>query len=132
MSLVDYAASSDEDDDSADEANNAPPVKEISEERRPEPSQPSAVPYETSGQGKPGRVSLPDASVLLNSSPSDPPPNRKRGEVTESRYLPHRKIPKKDATVSSAGHILLPPQLTGRSNVVTEDISKLFVTKRVE
>ncbi|KAL6613832.1 hypothetical protein ACP70R_036102 [Stipagrostis hirtigluma subsp. patula] len=33
---------------------------------------------------------------------------------------------------SAAGNTLIPPQLRGRSNVVTEDMSKLFVAKRKE
>uniref|UniRef100_A0A0A9D515 Uncharacterized protein n=1 Tax=Arundo donax TaxID=35708 RepID=A0A0A9D515_ARUDO len=33
---------------------------------------------------------------------------------------------------SAAGNSLVPPQLRGRSNVVTEDMSKLFVAKRKE
>ncbi|CAL9111299.1 unnamed protein product [Musa textilis] len=44
-----------------------------------------------------------------------------RGQSTHPRNVPN-----------TMGGLLAPPQLSGRSNVVTEDIGKLFVSKRGE
>ncbi|KAJ8573618.1 hypothetical protein K7X08_010129 [Anisodus acutangulus] len=97
-------------------------------------------------------LKLPDASLLLNSpSMADhlghtndhssrvaaamaENASRKRDVNVSASTYPRRKIPKgtlphmKNVPETGAG-LLLPPQLTGRSNVVTEDITKLFVKK---
>ncbi|KAJ8565520.1 hypothetical protein K7X08_008096 [Anisodus acutangulus] len=58
----------------------------------------------------------------------------KRGVSVSVSTYPHRKIPKgtlphmKNVPETGDG-LLLPPQLTGRNNVVTKDITKLFVRK---
>ncbi|CAD5181412.1 unnamed protein product [Musa acuminata subsp. malaccensis] len=52
-----------------------------------------------------------------------PQPSSKhpRGQSTHPRNVPN-----------TMGGLLVPPQLSGRSNVVTEDVGKLFVSKRGE
>ncbi|XP_044489855.1 uncharacterized protein LOC123214167 [Mangifera indica] len=96
---------------------------------------------------------LPDASMLLNSttislvSGNDhasrvaaamaESATRKRDANGLSSTLPRRKIPKgtlphSKNVLDTAGGSLLPPQLSGRSNIVTEDISKLFVRRQEE
>ncbi|XP_039002530.1 uncharacterized protein LOC120128995 isoform X1 [Hibiscus syriacus] len=101
---------------------------------------------------------LPDASMLLNSSAflftsgNDHASmvaaamadnmSRKRdskgmmgsGSSNSVTPLPRAKLPRATLTHSknvpdTGGGTLVPPQLRGRSNVVTEDISKLFVSR---
>ncbi|KAF3655803.1 putative glycerol-3-phosphate dehydrogenase [NAD(+)] 1, cytosolic-like [Capsicum annuum] len=97
-------------------------------------------------------LKLPDASLLFD-SPTMPGhlghntdhssrvaaamaenATRKRDiNVSVSTY-PHSKIPKGNLphmknVPETGGGLLLPPQLSGRSNIVTEDISKLFRKK---
>ncbi|XVF24239.1 hypothetical protein REPUB_Repub13aG0110600 [Reevesia pubescens] len=43
--------------------------------------------------------------------------------------LPRATIPHSKSVPDTGGGALVPPQLRGRSNVVTEDISKLFVSR---
>ncbi|KAH6784835.1 hypothetical protein C2S52_009794 [Perilla frutescens var. hirtella] len=178
MSLVDYAASSDEDEPqtpAVDEEENVQ-VEENPEKRQrfegpaPAPSTsappnhlpihahhrtstslrpPSSKPMETGPDQSPV-LKLPDASFLLN-SPVVPQSNasdhssrvaaamaesaaRKRDLNGSAATYPRSKVPKgalphsKSVPETVAGR-LVPPQLSGRSNVVTEDISKLFVRK---
>ncbi|CAI9102909.1 OLC1v1001283C1 [Oldenlandia corymbosa var. corymbosa] len=63
--------------------------------------------------------------------------SRKRDlNISSSSYtrhkLPKGNLPHSKRIPDTTGGNLLPPQLAGRSNVVTEDISKLFVKKRVD
>ncbi|KAH7667218.1 hypothetical protein IHE45_12G045400 [Dioscorea alata] len=44
--------------------------------------------------------------------------------------LPRSSLPHSRNVPDTLGGLLIPPQLTGRSNVVTEDVNKLFVNKR--
>ncbi|KAI4333056.1 hypothetical protein L6164_017910 [Bauhinia variegata] len=98
---------------------------------------------------------LPDVSLLLN-SPSVPSDllhasdhssrvaaamvqnaSRKRDDNGLPSSTVRRKVPRGDLPPSrnvpdTAGGMLLPPQISGRKNVVTEDISKLFVKKQTE
>ncbi|KAL3622568.1 hypothetical protein CASFOL_033979 [Castilleja foliolosa] len=172
MSLVDYAASSDEDEPQTP-AREQPcqQVKQNSEIRQrfegpaPGPSSNENLVQRTSVNPKPPSskqvvmtsddMKLPDASFLLNSPvvPSNLPnildhssrvaaamaesAVRKRDLVGPKASYPRSKIPKGTMPHSknipdTAGSHLLPPQLAGRfrSNVVTEDISKLFVRKQ--
>ncbi|KAJ8900405.1 hypothetical protein K2173_025045 [Erythroxylum novogranatense] len=98
-------------------------------------------------------MKLPDASLLLN-SPSVSPMNgsdhasrvsaamaenasRKRESNGLSSSLPRNKIPKgtlrqTKSVPDTVGGLLVPPQLSGRSNVLTEDLGKLFVRKHSE
>ncbi|XP_040993015.1 uncharacterized protein LOC121239768 [Juglans microcarpa x Juglans regia] len=100
---------------------------------------------------------LPDASLLLNlpaiasglMSSSDHSSrvaaamaenaSRKRdsNDSTLTSSLPRSKVPRGTLRHSrnvpdTVGGVLVPPQLSGRSNVVTEDIGKLFVRKHAE
>ncbi|KAL6570011.1 hypothetical protein OROMI_014525 [Orobanche minor] len=97
-------------------------------------------------------LKLPDASFLLNSpvAPSNllnfsdhssrvaaamaESAARKRELNRPTAGSPRTKVPKgilphSKGIPDTVGSRLLPPQLAGRSNVVTEDISKLFVRK---
>ncbi|XP_008465558.1 uncharacterized protein LOC103503186 isoform X1 [Cucumis melo] len=96
-------------------------------------------------------VELPDASLLLNSQTSSSlfsgsdhssrvaaamaaNASRKRETNVLGSSLPRSKVPRSSLPHSknvpdTSGTLLVPPQLTGRSNIVTEDISKLFVKK---
>ncbi|KAL6495736.1 hypothetical protein OROGR_030299 [Orobanche gracilis] len=97
-------------------------------------------------------LKLPDASFLLNSpvAPSNllnfldhssrvsaamaESAGRKRELNRPIAGSPRTKVPKgilphSKGIPDTVGSHLLPPQLAGRSNVVTEDISKLFVRK---
>ncbi|KAL0291418.1 UNVERIFIED_CONTAM: hypothetical protein Scaly_2637500 [Sesamum calycinum] len=179
MSLVDYAASSDEDEPQspAREQENEQ-VKEYPEERHrsgvpaPDPSsapppdedpvrarsrnssnlQPTSSKQTDIVSNQSSELKLPDASFLLNSpvvssnllNASDHSSRvaaamaesaaRKRDLNGSSGTYPRSKVPKgtlphsKSVPDTGDGR-LLPPQLAGRSNIVTEDISKLFVRK---
>uniref|UniRef100_A0A0A9CNT8 Uncharacterized protein n=1 Tax=Arundo donax TaxID=35708 RepID=A0A0A9CNT8_ARUDO len=62
--------------------------------------------------------------------------SRKRESNGSAFNDPRSKFPRMQpqprGSRSAAGNTLIPPQLRGRSNVVTEDMSKLFVAKRKE
>ncbi|KAG8363659.1 hypothetical protein BUALT_Bualt19G0045500 [Buddleja alternifolia] len=170
MSLVDYAASSDEDEPKelsgtedkrrrfgvppagpsspSTSANNDlahAPNKKISG-NLVQPSKQMEV-----GPNQSAELKLPDASLLFD---SPAPPNvlnvldhssrvaaamaesaaRKRDLNGSPASGPRSKVPKMSIKHSKSvpdavGGCLLPPQLAGRSNIVTEDISKLFVRK---
>lgn len=60
--------------------------------------------------------------------------SQKRESNGSSSAYPHCKLPRGPLphsrnVLDTVGNQLIPPQLRGRSNVVTEDISKLFVRK---
>ncbi|XP_055817937.1 uncharacterized protein LOC129887023 [Solanum dulcamara] len=97
-------------------------------------------------------LKLPDASLLLNSptmrghlghntdhssrvaAAMAENATRKRDINVSASTFPRSKIPKGTLphmknVPETEGGLLLPPQLTGRSNIVTEDISKLFRKK---
>ncbi|KAL8496119.1 hypothetical protein ACS0TY_020004 [Phlomoides rotata] len=172
MSLVDYAASSDEDEPQppADEQPKDKRLRVGVSEEGPSTSAPpndAPVPAHnrmsmnlelpSSEQRKivsdqSSELKLPDASFLLNSPmlPSNQLNSldhssrvaaamaesaaRKRELKGASASYPRNKVPKgtlphsKNVPETVGGH-LVPPQLSGRSNVVTEDISKLFLKK---
>ncbi|XP_052170417.1 uncharacterized protein LOC127786795 [Diospyros lotus] len=98
-------------------------------------------------------VKLPDASLLLDSTPLSSHvvsgydhssrvaaaiaecASRKREGIALASALPRSKVPRGKLPHSrnvpdTVGDLLVPPQLSGRSNIVTEDISKLFVRKQ--
>ncbi|KAI5681628.1 hypothetical protein M9H77_02856 [Catharanthus roseus] len=103
-----------------------------------------------SQQAEPPAFKLPDASLLLSSSavPShlahasdhssrvaaamSESESRKRDlNGTSSSSHPRSKVPRGNlrhtkSIPDTGGGNLIPPQLTGRSNIVTEDLSKLF------
>ncbi|KAI3445083.1 hypothetical protein Pfo_001748 [Paulownia fortunei] len=179
MSLVDYAASSDEDEPQtpADEEEENEQVKE-NPEKRPRFGVPGAGPSAATSNDDPvhahsrmsmnlgtpsskqkeivsdqsSELKLPDASFLLNSpvvpsnllNASDHSSRvaaamaeskaRKRDLNGSSASYPRSKVPKgtlphSKSVPDTVGGLLLPPQLAGRSNIVTEDINKLFVRK---
>lgn len=62
---------------------------------------------------------------------------RKRESNGSMKSYPRNKLPRGNLPHSrnvpdTAGGLLVPPQLRGRSNVVTEDIGKLFVSKQAD
>ncbi|XP_031284815.1 uncharacterized protein LOC116143509 [Pistacia vera] len=96
---------------------------------------------------------LPDASMLLNSTTVSvvggkdhasrvaaamaESATRKRDSNGLPSTLPRSKIPKgtlphSKNVLDTAGGLLVPPQLSGRSNIVTEDMTKLFVRRQAE
>lgn len=156
MSLVDYASSSDDD---IEENQHEQPEEwhgQGSTSRPCDQSQTSSLHLQHSEAGEnssiQSMIELPDASELLKSL--DAPANqtvsdhssrvatamatsasRKRPETNGfASFSPHRKLPRGNLPPSrippdTSGGLLIPPQLRGRSNVVTEDIEKLFVRK---
>ncbi|CAK9311479.1 unnamed protein product [Citrullus colocynthis] len=106
---------------------------------------------ETNEESPVPSVELPDASLLLNSPTSSSlfsgsdhssrvaaamaaNASRKRETNVLGPSLPRSKVPRSSLphpknVPDTSGSLLVPPQLTGRSNIVTEDISKLFVKK---
>ncbi|KAK6163009.1 hypothetical protein DH2020_002850 [Rehmannia glutinosa] len=164
MSLVDYAASSDEDEPQtpADEEENEQVKKENPEKRPrfevPAPGPSSAAPPNDNPVHSRNRIiieclseRLEDTIIpafdkcctsnLLNSSSTHPELQllwrkaaRKRELNGSAASFPRNKVPKgtlphSKGVPDTVGGRLVPPQLAGRSNVVTEDISKLFVRK---
>ncbi|KAK9058072.1 hypothetical protein SSX86_022912 [Deinandra increscens subsp. villosa] len=143
MSLVDYA-SSDEEDEPVGKEERRNKVNVVISHQKPLPEKTHLT------NDLPSR--LPDASFLLN-SPSLPSntsgiydhtsavaaamaqnASRKRDFKESTTSYPHGKVPRgnllhpKNAPKIASG-LLPPPQLSGRSNVVTEDISKLFTRR---
>ncbi|KAJ6414411.1 hypothetical protein OIU84_003414 [Salix udensis] len=124
-----------------------PQISQLSWASLPKPKQQVAGPSPLPSISK-----LPDASKLLNSpevglsgSGSDHASrvsaamaenaSRKRelnvgssrsGKVSRGNLVATRNVP------DTGGGLLVPPQLKGRSNVVTEDIGKLFVRRHAE
>ncbi|MBA0667093.1 hypothetical protein Goklo_000217 [Gossypium klotzschianum] len=118
MSLVDYASSSDDD---VSDSEHEPPQQRHEPPPAPPPRRPPSPPKTlesgSSAVQKPETLEkLPDASMLLN-SPTVP--------LTSGNDHASVSVP------DTGGGSLVPPQLRGRSNVVTEDISKLFINRHV-
>ncbi|KAJ6714017.1 hypothetical protein OIU85_025622 [Salix viminalis] len=161
MSLVDYASSSDEDvpDNIEEEEEQDPQEPKPQNEpqvAKPQNKQSSGLSLsrpQVAGPGPLPSISrLPDASMLLNTptvglagSGSDHESrvsaamaenaSRKRelnvrssrsGKVARGNLIANKNVP------DTGGGLLVPPQLKGRSNVVTEDIGKLFVRRQAE
>ncbi|GKU92236.1 hypothetical protein SLEP1_g5993 [Rubroshorea leprosula] len=158
MSLVDYASSSDDDDEPAagEERREQPPSPPLKHEPLLPPNpQASRSSTNQGSDSSPASIEkLPDASLLLN-SPSIPvvsgsdhasrvaaalaeSASRKRdSNGLQSNLLPRPKLPRgalphSKGIPDTVGGMLVPPQLSGRSNVVTEDISKLFVGRHAD
>lgn len=155
MSLVDYASSSDEEIE--ENQHEQEQHGQGSTSRPSNQSQTSSLHGQQSEAGEnssiESMIELPDASELLkslaapaNQTGSDhssrvatamaASASRKRPETNGFAALsPHRKLPRGNLPPSrippdTSGGLLIPPQLRGRSNVVTEDIDKLFVRKK--
>ncbi|CAD6234976.1 unnamed protein product [Miscanthus lutarioriparius] len=152
MSLVAYDASSDEEDAGEPPAAEAPQPAPIGPQPRP-PSPSTAVgaahrptpPPPAASQSvaliNSSNVSLPTPSLDLPDvadlfAPPADNASRKRESNGSALHDSCSKIPRMQSQPqgirSAAGNTLIPPQLRGRSNVVTEDMSKLFVAKRKE
>ncbi|WCJ40051.1 hypothetical protein M5689_020986 [Euphorbia peplus] len=141
MSLVDYASSSDDDD-------HLPGPSSSSSNPNPTPTyapRANQHPDNASNSSAPSSLKLPDASLLLNSpnvssltgNDHASTASRKRVSNELPSLLPRNKLPKgslrnRKNVPDTSGGLLVPPQLTGRSNIVTEDIGKLFVRKKSE
>ncbi|CAO2167678.1 unnamed protein product, partial [Urochloa humidicola] len=156
MSLVAYDASSDEEDAGEPTAAATPSPLPVAssigpQPRPPSPStavgaapQPTPPPPATSQNVAPisaSNVSLPTPSLDLPDvadlfAPPAENASRKResngSALHNSRSKLPRTQPQPQGVRNAAGNSLIPPQLRGRSNVVTEDMSKLFVAKRKE
>ncbi|KAL0007034.1 hypothetical protein SO802_008536 [Lithocarpus litseifolius] len=138
-----------EDEDEPQQLPNPNPHNQISG------SSSNQQPESTAHSSEPSIERLPDASFLLNSpaslsnlmSSSDHSSrvaaamaenaSRKRDSNGLASSLPRNKVPRGTLPHSrnvpdTVGGVLVPPQLSGRSNVVTEDIGKLFVRKHAE
>ncbi|CAN7035423.1 unnamed protein product [Brassica oleracea var. botrytis] len=157
MSLVDYDDSSSSDDDvlpAAAEHKEALPQSQPQQKLKPSPT-PSITRRCLEEKEESGELpQLPDALLLLESprlthvSGNDhasvvaaamaESALRKREFNGKSSSLPRRsKLPKGNLPHSknspdTLGNVLVPPQLKGRSNVATEDMSRLFVKKRLD
>ncbi|KAL5227090.1 hypothetical protein ABZP36_015355 [Zizania latifolia] len=125
-----------------------PPSPSTSVGAAPQPPPPSQNISSTSSSNislPMSSLDLPDVAGLF-SSPSLPSivstamvdsTSRKRESNGSAIQDPRSKFPRVQSaqsggTRTAAGNTLVPPQLRGRSNVVTEDMSKLFVAKRKE
>ncbi|KAK7243636.1 hypothetical protein RIF29_38442 [Crotalaria pallida] len=158
MSLVDYASSSD--DDVPEPSTKVEPQRPQHNDSLPRNQTKSESSLDQQ-PGKNPRSSmlsvekLPDVSLLLNSSAvssnlmnaSDHSSrvaaalaenaSRKRdsnGMASSSvrGKVPRGNLPHSRSVPDTSGGMLVPPQISGRKNVVTEDLSRLFVKKHNE
>eukprot|EP00262_Sarcandra_glabra_P022168 TRINITY_DN9703_c0_g1_i1.p1 TRINITY_DN9703_c0_g1~~TRINITY_DN9703_c0_g1_i1.p1 ORF type:complete len:165 (+),score=29.78 TRINITY_DN9703_c0_g1_i1:50-544(+) len=158
MSLVDYASSSEDDREEDIEEQKEDDPKEpdpLSPSNIPNRSLMASLqqpPDRSSHISTPHIETLPDASLLLNSPAFSAPQlsggdhssrvaaamaesaSRKRESNGSVSSYPQSKHPRGNLQHSrnvpdTGGGLLVPPQLNGRSNVVTEDIGKLFVRR---
>ncbi|PUZ53066.1 hypothetical protein GQ55_5G023200 [Panicum hallii var. hallii] len=158
MSLVAYDASSDEEDAGEPPVAAAPSPPPVASSIGPQPRPPSsstavgAAPQPTPPPPAPSlsqniasisssNVSLPTPSLDLPDvadlfAPPADNASRKRESNGSALHDSCSKFPRMQPQTrgvrSAAGNSLIPPQLRGRSNIVTEDMSKLFVAKRKE
>ncbi|KAJ7982275.1 Glycerol-3-phosphate dehydrogenase [Quillaja saponaria] len=159
MSLVDYASSSDDDVPEVGEEHEEEPEVPKEDQQPPASPRTQVRSGLSSNQllesishsSPPLIEKLPDASLLLNSptvsnlmNASDHssrvaaamaendsrkrdsnglPSSNIRHKVPKSNLPQSRKVP------DTVDGMLVPPQLSGRKNVVTEDIGRLFVKK---
>jgi len=157
MSLVAYDASSDEEDAGEPPAAAAPSPAPIAPSIGPQPRPPSpstsagpapqptlpplapsqnVLPTSSSNASLPTlSLDLPDVADLFappSYQSSRESASRKRESNGSAFHDSRNKFPRMQSQPRSAGNALVPPHLRGRSNVVTEDISKLFAAKRKE
>ncbi|XP_059649160.1 uncharacterized protein LOC132295095 [Cornus florida] len=134
--------------------DDPPPLQPPPQAQRPGPSSNQQL-GSYSHPSEPPAVMLPDPSLLLNSpaisshlvsgwdhssrvaAAMAESASRKRDTNGLASALPRSKVPRGNLPHSrsipeTGGGLLVPPQLSGRSNVVTEDISKLFVRKNAD
>ncbi|CAH8270974.1 unnamed protein product [Arabidopsis lyrata] len=151
MSLVDYDDSSSDDDVLAAEEKPLPQPQPQPQQRRVSPAQ-ALPPIRQRCEQEEIVEKLPDALLLLESPTLAQVTGgdhasvvaaamaqnavRKRDLNGNASSLPRRpKLPRGNLPHSknypdTLGNVLVPPQLKGRSNVATEDMSRLFVKKR--
>ncbi|XP_019056032.1 PREDICTED: uncharacterized protein LOC104613438 isoform X2 [Nelumbo nucifera] len=160
MSLVDYASSSEDEGEAGeqggeDNEKGSPPSSVPESHSQGLTSSSTEKPDNALHASTPSIEKLPDASLLLSSPTfsshqiggSDhssrvaaamaQSASRKRESNGPTSSYPRSKIPRGNLPHSRSvpdtiGGLLRPPQLNGRSNIVTEDISKLFVKRRSE
>ncbi|PRQ54924.1 hypothetical protein RchiOBHm_Chr1g0318991 [Rosa chinensis] len=160
MSLVDYASSDDdvsEEEEDKENKENEPAQVAMDEPHpptRPPHTQSVVSSYQqsesTAYSSAPSVEKLPDASQLFGSSEFSSnmlsgnyqsslvgaeSASRKRESNSFASPIPRSKVPRGNLPHSrnvpdTLGGMLVPPQLSGRSNIVTEDVSKLFVKKQ--
>ncbi|KAF3437376.1 hypothetical protein FNV43_RR20129 [Rhamnella rubrinervis] len=162
MSLVDYASSDDDDGDVTEnpaekpenESDHPTPSHRLQEQGSSSVS--SKQPESSHSTEEPSIEKLPDAALLLNSAAFSTnswagktdhssrvaaamaeSASRKRDSKGLASSLTRSKLPKgtfpHSKNIPDTGDgMLVPPQLSGRSNVVTEDIGKLFVKKKAD
>ncbi|CAF1884243.1 hypothetical protein HID58_045352 [Brassica napus] len=146
MSLVDYDDSS-SDDDVLPAAEHKAALPQPPQQKPSPPKSRRSLNEKEESEGLP---QLPDALLLLESPTLTRVSGggdhasvvaaamRKRELNGNSSSLPRRpKVPRGALPHSknipdTSGNLLVPPQLKGRSNVATEDMSRLFVKKRQE
>ncbi|KAF7040014.1 hypothetical protein CFC21_049946 [Triticum aestivum] len=119
-----------------------PPSPSPSARATPRPAAPPPAPSQNVSLPTPS-FDLPDIADLFD-SPSLPnrgsagmvgSSSRKRESNGSAIQDPRSKFPRAQSAQSrgarnAAASTLVPPQLSGRSNVVTEDMGKLFVARR--
>ncbi|XP_018445467.1 uncharacterized protein LOC108817309 isoform X2 [Raphanus sativus] len=151
MSLVDYDDSSDDDVLPAAAEHMEALPQQPQQKQKPSPAPPNTRCIKEKGKSE-ELPQLPDALLLLE-SPRLSQVNggdhaslfaaamaesalRKRVFNGKSSSLPRRSklargnLPHSKNSPDTLGNVLVPPQLNGRSNVATEDMSRLFVKKR--
>ncbi|KAG7550514.1 hypothetical protein ISN45_Aa06g012870 [Arabidopsis thaliana x Arabidopsis arenosa] len=151
MSLVDYDDSSSDDDVLAADEKPLPQPQPQPQQRRVSPAE-SFPPIRQRCEQEEIVEKLPDALFLLESptlaqvtggdhasvvaAAMAQSAVRKRDLNGNASSLPRRpKLPRGNLPHSknypeTLGNVLVPPQLKGRSNVATEDMSRLFVKKQ--
>ncbi|XP_021887441.1 uncharacterized protein LOC110806809 isoform X2 [Carica papaya] len=133
MSLVDYASSSDDDVSDAEEERQQEQIH-VSNHK---PSPPTLPPdnqrsgLSSNEQAETAVLPFPSTTAMAESA------SRKRNSNGLASSLSRNKIPRGTLLHSknvpdTASGMLLPPQLRGRSNIVTEDIGRLFVKKHAD
>ncbi|GMP41360.1 hypothetical protein CsSME_00011497 [Camellia sinensis var. sinensis] len=121
----------------------------------PQTQKSSNEPPGSSYMSEPSVLKLPDASLLLNATHMSSSlvsgydhssrvaaamaecESRKREASELASSVPRGKVPRGALPNSrnvqdTVGGLLVPPQLSGRSNIVTEDIGKLFVRRNAD
>ncbi|KAL1207042.1 hypothetical protein V5N11_022439 [Cardamine amara subsp. amara] len=153
MSLVDYEDSSSDDDVlAAEDDQHAYRKQPLPQQQQPKPSPVPPIKQRCEEEESVELPQLPDALLLLESptlthvtggdhasvvaAARAESALRKRDLKGNASSLPRRsKLPRRNLPYSknipeTLGNVLVPPQLKGRSNVATEDMSRLFVKRR--
>ncbi|KAM1263501.1 hypothetical protein ACFX15_027969 [Malus domestica] len=159
MSLVDYPSSDDDvsEEEVRENKENEPQQQLPRDDPRPHTQlvvSSYQQPESSAPASAPSIQQLPDASMLLNSPVSSSnmlsggdhssrvasamaeSSSRKRENAFASsdprNKVPRGNLPHSKNVPDTVGGLLVPPQLRGRSNIVTEDVGKLFVKKQAD